>query len=285
MFSYDFSRLPFVSMTGKASETTGWSHSGRTMETNLLVIFHSGDCTFEIDGREFSYGAGDIALVPRHTPYRPHTEREAEYTFFHFDGDFVPAELPEAPFHDPADVPFGQPFYGYIDKADTRLYFDYQMHCGSKSQEIELFLNKCLNTQFHAAGGKQLLLSMQFSEMMFHISQAYCEQFQDDQTLPATLRKILLYIQEHYTRSVSLDDISRHTNLSRQYCMRLFKKHMHMTIQEYVCDLRMRYAAYLLRHTYMNVNQTSDYLGFSSVSYFSRVFKRYYGVAPSDYFE
>ncbi|MBQ2117740.1 MAG: AraC family transcriptional regulator, partial [Clostridia bacterium] len=33
----------------------------------------------------------------------------------------------------------------------------------------------------------------------------------------------------------------------------------------------------------MNVNQTADYLGFSSVSYFSRSFKSVYGVSPAEY--
>ena len=67
--------------------------------------------------------------------------------------------------------------------------------------------------------------------------------------------------------------------------MRLFKKYMNMTINDYVIELRMKHAAYLLRDTYMNVNEAADYLGFSSVSYFSRVFKKYYGVSPSEYSE
>ena len=67
--------------------------------------------------------------------------------------------------------------------------------------------------------------------------------------------------------------------------MRIFKKHMHTTINDYILDLRMRHAAYLLSSTYMNVSQTADYLGFSGTSYFSRVFKKYYGIAPSDYSE
>ena len=57
------------------------------------------------------------------------------------------------------------------------------------------------------------------------------------------------------------------------------------TIGDYILEMRMRHAAYLLRNTYMNVNQAADYLGFSSASYFSRVFKQYYGVSPSAYFD
>ena len=287
MFSCDFSNLPCVTMTGKAREKRGWSHSGRTMETNLLVIFHGGDCTFEIDGKQFAYGKGDIALVPKHTSYKPYTERLAEYTFFHFDAELSPCspnDLPSMP--GDAGLSMTVPFYGFVSKGDTRLFFDYRMNVGSKEQEIELLLNKCLNTQFYSDNQRQLLLSIYFSEMMFYISQVFRdEQFRSGCKLPATLSKILLFIQEHYTHPITLDEICRHTKVSPQYCMRLFRQYMHMTIHEYICDLRMRYASYLLRHTYMNVSQTAEYLGFSSVGYFSRVFKHYYGVPPSEYYE
>ena len=50
MFRYDFSRLPFVSMTGKVREGNGWSHNGRRMNINMLVVFHRGSCRFTIEG-------------------------------------------------------------------------------------------------------------------------------------------------------------------------------------------------------------------------------------------
>ena len=102
---------------------------------------------------------------------------------------------------------------------------------------------------------------------------------------PQSLSKILNYIRENYTSNIQLESIAAHTNFSKQYCMRLFKKHMNTTINDYILELRMNHAAYLLRDTYMNVNEAADYLGFSSVSYFSRVFKKYYGVSPSEYSE
>lgn len=285
MFLYNFAQLPYISMTGKVNEKNGWSHSGRQMIVNLLVIFHSGECCFQINGTEYTFTKGDIALVPKNTLYRPHTATSCEYTFFHFDGDLIPCE------HQPADIPPsdsippGNPFYGYKAHEESNLLFDYKMTMGNQQQNIELMLHKSINTQISQNKKMQILLALQFSEMMFYISQSFCESFQGESSMPSSVNFIISYIKENYMHNITLDDICQNTSFSKQYCMRLFKKYMHMTINNYILNLRMRHAAYLLRSTYMNVNQAADYLGFSNVSYFSRVFKKYYGVAPSAYFE
>ena len=286
MLIYNFAKLPHVLMTGKVREKAGWSHSGRRMVVNLLVIFHSGSCVFEIEGKEYTFRKGDVALVPQGTLYKPHTDNFCEYTFFHFDGSLLPCDKnPEEipPFESNTQV---NPSYGRItQQEEADLYFDYKIPLGNQMQNVELMVRKCVNTRLNYTNKMQLLLSFQFSEIMFHISQSYCEQFRTVSTLPAQVSKILTYIEQNYTRGVTLDDICKNMNVSKQYCMRVFKKYMHTTINDYILGLRMRHAAYLLGSTYMNVSQTADYLGFSSTSYFSRVFKSYYGISPSEYSE
>lgn len=285
MLLYNFEHLPYLSMTGKVIEKSGWSHNGRHMDVNLLVIFHNGECCFRIDGKDYTYEKGDIALVPKNTQYSPHTDTACEYTFFHFDGDFTTCSKPLEELFPPHNLSIENSFYGSQKRENRDLLFDNKISMGSQAQKIELLFRRCIDTQINSAGKMQLLLALQFSEMMFYISQAFCEQFQMDNKMPASVSKIIKYIKENYTRNLSLDELCQNTNYSKQYCMRLFKKYVHMTINDYILSLRMRHAAYLLRSTYMNVNQTADYLGFSNVSYFSRVFKKYYGVSPSAYFE
>ena len=286
MLIYNFSKLPHVIMTGKVREKAGWSHNGRRMVVNLLVVFQGGSCVFEIEGKKYTFRKGDIALVPQGTQYRPYTDNFCEYTFFHFDGDLLPSSKK------PQDIPAFEintqinPSYGRITlQEEADLYFDYKISLGSQMQNVELMVRKCVNTRLNYANKMQLLLSFQFSEIMFHISQSYCEQFNTASAMPAQVSKILAYIEQNYTHGVTLDDICKNMNVSKQYCMRVFKKYMNTTINDYILGLRMRHAAYLLGSTYMNVSQTADYLGFSSTSYFSRVFKSYYGISPSDYSE
>jgi len=287
MLAYNLSSLPRVSMTGKARETEGWSHSGRKIPVNLLIVFHSGSCSITIEGEKYDYTKGDVAIIPRDTMYAPHTPDLCEYTFFHFDGDILPIEkAPEA--ITPFDVvSYKKPSYGYTShtETDTELLLDYKVTLGSQLQNIDLLVRKCMNTRLHYEEKQQLLLTIQFSEMLFHISQAHCERFRSASVFSAQVNKILTYIKENYTGPITLDGICKNMNMSKQYCMRIFKKYMHTTINEYILDLRMRHAAYLLSSTYMNVSQTADYLGFSGTSYFSRVFKQYYGVSPSEYVE
>lgn len=284
MFRYDFSHLPFVSMTGKVREGNGWSHNGRRMNINMLVLFHRGSCRFTIEGRDYDFAPGDVAIVPKGTFYRPHTDDFCEYTFFHFDGDFAPMPPDEKilPFD---AVPVSKPFYGLIRYEAPTLAFDNRITLGASRQEVDLLLHKCADVQRRYAEKMTVILSLHFSELMFRISQCFCEQFRERTPVPAAVAKIVSYIGDHYMQNITLADVCKETELSKQYCMRVFRKYMHTTIGDYILDLRMSHATYLLRNTYMNVNQAADYLGFSSTSYFSRVFKKYYGVSPSAYFE
>ncbi|MBQ2732970.1 MAG: helix-turn-helix transcriptional regulator [Clostridia bacterium] len=285
MFTYNISTLPKVSMSGKTREKQGWSHSGRQMQYNLFVYFHSGECVFDIGGVEYEYKKGNIAIVPKNTPYRPYTDSGTEYTFFHFDGELcecTEADIPNVPLIAENEK---TPIYGVMSPNAGNLIFDTKMDAGEEASEIEMLLTKCVNSKFRHGNSADLLISLYFCEVLFHASRAFRTRFEGDESHPPAVNRIIAYINANYTRKISLDELCAELNMSKQYCMRIFKKHMHSTINDYVLATRMKHAAYCLRHTYMNVNETANYLGFSSVSYFSRVFKDYYGVAPSEFFE
>lgn len=285
MFTYSISTLPRVSMSGKTKEKKGWSHSGRQMPYNLFVYFHSGECVFDIAGKKYEYKKGNVAIVPKDTQYSPYTDTGTEYTFFHFDGELEARDendLPSVPFNSKNEK---TPIYGIMEPDAGNLIFDTKMDAGEEASEIEMLLTKCVNAKFRHGNDADLLISLYFCEVLFHTSRAYRSRFDSDESHPPAVNRIIAYINANYTRKISLDELCAELNMSKQYCMRIFKKHLHTTINDYILATRMKHAAYCLRYTYMNVNETANYLGFSSVSYFSRVFKDYYGVAPSEYFE
>ena len=113
----------------------------------------------------------------------------------------------------------------------------------------------------------------------------FIEQWQKGQSIPAVLKPLIQQLNNPLITSEQIKAAQQDLPYSYPQLTRIFKKHMHTTINDYILDLRMRHAAYLLSSTYMNVSQTADYLGFSSTGYFSRVFKQFYGVSPSEYQE
>ena len=256
------------------------------MAVNLLTFIHKGECVFKINETEHELKAGSCVLVPKGTYYKPHTDTFCEYTFFQFDGELEEYEKNTVE-KTLAQSDSAASFYGFSEEvAETSvLYLNTTMSTRERAQDIELLLNKCVNTRINHTSKRQVMLSLYFSEMLFHLSETVSESLSEEKNYPQSLNKILNFLKENYNSSIRLEDVCKHTSISKQYCMRLFKKYLNTTINDYVLELRMKHAVYLLRYTYMNVNQTADYLGFSSVSYFSRVFKKYYGVAPSEYFE
>ena len=127
MFTYDIKSLPFISMTGRSRENPGWSHSGRIMEINLLVVLHKGECVFKINETEHHIKAGSAVIVPKDTYYRPHTDTFCEYTFFHFDGDLCPCSDVSGLTVQNTDEWSRQSMYGYSEQVSTNLVLDYIM--------------------------------------------------------------------------------------------------------------------------------------------------------------
>lgn len=89
------------------------------------------------------------------------------------------------------------------------------------------------------------------------------------------------------TPSFSLEDSIKKLPLNYDYVRKLFKKEMGVTPHEYLLNSRMQLARELItsgignRYSNYSVGQIAEACGFSEPLYFSRVFKKYYGFAPS----
>jgi cellulose synthase/poly-beta-1,6-N-acetylglucosamine synthase-like glycosyltransferase len=63
----------------------------------------------------------------------------------------------------------------------------------------------------------------------------------------------------------------------------IIKKYEDKTIKEYINDKRLKKAAELLSVSKYNITEISSMVGFNNVTYFSKMFKKLYGVSPSEY--
>lgn len=106
--------------------------------------------------------------------------------------------------------------------------------------------------------------------------------FFDSDTIERVL-PVLNYIDTHYREEISLDDLSKTVNLNRYYFCRLFKKATNSTFTEYLNFVRVCKAEKRIISGVGNISEISMDVGFSSVSYFNRIFKKYKGCTPSAY--
>jgi len=97
--------------------------------------------------------------------------------------------------------------------------------------------------------------------------------------------RVKAYIDENYQKEVSLDEVSRMVNISPYYFSKLFKQGTGQNFIEYLTQTRMRHARGFLENPDYSIKQVCVMAGYSDPNYFSRIFKKYEGVTPSEYRE
>jgi AraC-like DNA-binding protein len=88
------------------------------------------------------------------------------------------------------------------------------------------------------------------------------------------------YIQSHFHEPITLEDIAQVACLSQSHFCRLFKQETSFTPIEYLSSVRLENAKTLLLYSNYTLTEIADRVGFSSIHYFSRCFKKYEGVSP-----
>ncbi|GAB2805730.1 AraC family transcriptional regulator [Ferruginibacter profundus] len=91
-----------------------------------------------------------------------------------------------------------------------------------------------------------------------------------------------LFIDDHYTEPIDLDNISDEAYFSKFHFIRLFKKIYGKTPHQYLTVVRLDKAMALLKNG-TPVTAACYAVGFESLSSFSGLFKRTVGCSPSDY--
>jgi len=91
------------------------------------------------------------------------------------------------------------------------------------------------------------------------------------------------FIDKNYFQDIKISIFTNKYYLSRAYIMKLFKKNFGCGIHEYIQNVRMRKAGELLNDKQLKILSISQLLGYTDTNYFSKAFKNYYGVSPTDY--
>lgn len=97
------------------------------------------------------------------------------------------------------------------------------------------------------------------------------------------LTDIANYVQKHLTEPVNIEALSKAVFVSRTHLAVKFKKETGMTLTEFVLKEKIEEGKRLLRYTDKSLSAIAAYLGFSSQSHFSNVFRKYAGYLPSEY--
>ena len=98
-----------------------------------------------------------------------------------------------------------------------------------------------------------------------------------------TAGRIISYIHDNFHKNITNRSISEVFGYHPNYISRLVKKLTGMPIHQYIIHVRLTNAANLLEHTSLQCDEIAAACGFCDSAYFSRYFKRHFGVNPTRY--
>ncbi|MET0452817.1 MAG: AraC family transcriptional regulator [Mycobacterium sp.] len=100
---------------------------------------------------------------------------------------------------------------------------------------------------------------------------------------PATVVRVIDYVDTHIHQAVTLDDLAREAHLSKFHFLRAFVGAVGMTPHRYLVEVRMTRAAELLSAGNQTVATVAALCGYSSTARFTAKFRERYGVTPGVY--
>lgn len=182
--------------------------------------------------------------------------KTAEFYYIHFKCDALPSE------------------FTLMTSCVYQLPYKRQV-CDTFEEIIEETLNKrpfyekiCLH--------KTLLLLTEFNRNVLHITHPAKENFD-------RIALVVQHMNKYYNMNLSLNDYANMCNLSKYHFLRVFEQIVGMSPLDYRNQIRLEHAAEFLCEEKASIEEISNYVGYSSASYFSSAFKRKYGLSPKQY--
>ena len=241
----------------KCAPGYGWGPGVR--DHYLLHYIVSGRGTYDAGGRTFAPGAGEAFLAFPDTPifYRADREEPWEYYWVGFAGPSAGLLLAQTPFS--RKRPVLRPAAG--EQLRQALLDIYKARGGDYPSAVRMagYLQAALGLLMEGGGRR------------------------GEDALEDYARQGAAFIQQNYSRSVTVDQIARQAGVSRSYLYRAFQTAFGCSPSEYLTRYRIQRAAQLLRHSSLPVGAVATSAGFEDPFYFSRVFRREMGVSPTEY--
>ena len=91
------------------------------------------------------------------------------------------------------------------------------------------------------------------------------------------------YMEAHICETLTIEQLCRSNSIGRSQLQKLFRTRTGYGAIEYFSRMKVDLAKQMIRENHYNFTQIADALGFSSIHYFSRQFKRITGMTPSEY--
>lgn len=127
---------------------------------------------------------------------------------------------------------------------------------------------------------EQLLIQLYRSFSLYHQIQIQKHDILENDKL---YNSIIAYMESNLRNQISIEKICKDNLIGSSQLKKLFRDRNSCGVIEYFTTMKTDLAKQLIRGRQLNITQIADYLGYSSIHYFSRQFKKETGMTPTEY--
>ncbi|MBQ4526934.1 MAG: helix-turn-helix transcriptional regulator [Clostridia bacterium] len=264
-----------VSGTARKAKADGICDLHMHSEFEILKIYE-GHTEFYVNDKEYRVERDDIIFVNSRVPHYTVIHKDSRAFFVQFDVNIN---------SEPGDgrVYMSKYLSRFINQGNTEAVV---FKAGS---EINQKLSDCLDKILDENISRQTSYDIFIKSYIYNIiGILYRENIikSPEASLDTQIIKImpaLEYIDTHYSEQLTLQELSKLMNINEYYFCRLFKKMVNTPFVQYLNFVRVCKAEKMLLSTDKSISEISYETGFSSISYFNRIFKKYKFCTPSTY--
>lgn len=236
----------------------GYLLKRNSYESFLVMLILKGTCTVTLNGASATAEKDSVILLDCYKPHQYETRTGCEILWLHFDGILC------------------RDYFNHITETFGPVIFP------RNRQRLEHGLRKIYET-FRDSGQIQ---EERFSAYITDIlNELLLSDMTDDTSdrLYQSLAASISYINENFTRDISLKSLAKQASLSPYYFTRIFTKETGMSPHQYVIATRINCAKFLLKTSDLTIKEIAFHSGFSDESSFCTTFKKREQMTPGQY--
>ncbi len=170
----------------------------------------------------------------------------------------------------------------YLDALDCGSHVAV-LHAGDGPELVRLFNEILRSLQRGNSLADLLRASHALAHLLAVLIEKHQESFVPDRSTTQKIGEAIIYMSEHLDEPVSITALARLASLSPTYFTGLFKKQTGCAPRDYLHLLRIHRACQLLNSSGLTIKQIASRVGYQDPFHFSRQFKAFQGVSPSQY--
>lgn len=279
--------MPYLIVAGESFFRPGDIHERRVLTDIFdLIVVHKGTLFIQEEESNYQLSAGDyLVLLPekRHRGFQP-CHSDTHFSWVHFSA----SNTYQLNYSNKQRQRTRMNHKKYYKKEAFSFFMNTQGHLSSeKEKQFKQIMRRLSEVEINLPLHQKKFLSAKVdsfeAQLLFFNLLAIVRTPDISSTENDVASHIYSYIEAHATQPFSLDDLSEKFAYHKSSIIQMVKKRYDITPAQLHKQFRLQKGKDLLAKKQLSIREVSDELGFYDAAYFSKQFKKSFGLSPKDY--